>query len=536
MESLSSDGSYSPYAKTSRDQPNPLRPYYNPPSIGIAPTQSPSGAASSPSGHSVPPLPPRDAPSNSTNRDFRELFSDLDYGDYLPDASPSVAELAKRLMDQAIWNYTSVLLAQPFEVAKVVLQCYDAGSAVQENGPQVERSSYMSAHDFNHSDSDSDSDTPSYFMPTSPEETPSHRASKRMNLSRLQSTASQAASSPPQSLTTMRLKKADSVLEVIALLWGKEGATGVWKGTNSTFIYGVLLKTIETWTRSCLSAILDIPDPSLVNASIVNVIGPTILDSPSPIASLSVIVASAAIAGCLLAPVDMVRTRLILTPTSSTPRALLPSLRALPSLSCPPTILSITVLHSTIPTLLSTSLPLFIRNWLRIDPIHTPSTYSVTAFLISLCELFVKLPLETVLRRGHIAVLNAPPPSLSNSKRPSLLPIHTTGLHTQKFKPIVATGPYRGVLGSILYIIYEEGHVNPTSPSIPTTPSRASSSLSNRSRHAEARHAEARRQPARKRGQGLPGLWRGWRVGFWGIVGMYAAAGLGGGGQSGGEF
>lgn len=32
--------------------------------------------------------------------------------------------MTKRLVDQAIWNYTSVLLAQPFEVAKIVLQCH----------------------------------------------------------------------------------------------------------------------------------------------------------------------------------------------------------------------------------------------------------------------------------------------------------------------------------------------------------------------------------------------------------------------------
>lgn len=35
-----------------------------------------------------------------------------------------MADVTKRFVDQAIWNYTSVLLAQPFEVAKIVLQCH----------------------------------------------------------------------------------------------------------------------------------------------------------------------------------------------------------------------------------------------------------------------------------------------------------------------------------------------------------------------------------------------------------------------------
>ena len=110
---------------TSRDAPNPLRPYYIPPSIGLPPQD---GA-------------PNPSPSHSSRSSFpaaaRELFSDIDYESYIPDASKGgsngaeggVADLAKRIVDQAIWNYTSVLLAQPFEVARIVLMCYHADAA-----------------------------------------------------------------------------------------------------------------------------------------------------------------------------------------------------------------------------------------------------------------------------------------------------------------------------------------------------------------------------------------------------------------------
>ena len=40
----------------------------------------------------------------------------------------------------------------------------------------------------------------------------------------------------------------------------------------------------------------------------------------------------------------------------------------------------------------------------------------------------------------------------------------------------------------------------------------------------------------RKKGQGLEGLFRGWRVGMWGLVGVWGAATLGGVGGKGGEF
>ena len=40
-----------------------------------------------------------------------------------------------------------------------------------------------------------------------------------------------------------------------------------------------------------------------------------------------------------------------------------------------------------------------------------------------------------------------------------------------------------------------------------------------------------------KKGQGFEGLWRGWRVGMWGLVGLWGAKGMGNyNGGKGGEF
>jgi fusion and transport protein UGO1 len=52
----------------------------------------------------------------------RDIFSDIDYSDYVPESSLSTVNMIKELLDQALYKYTSVLLAQPFEVAKTVLQ------------------------------------------------------------------------------------------------------------------------------------------------------------------------------------------------------------------------------------------------------------------------------------------------------------------------------------------------------------------------------------------------------------------------------
>lgn len=128
---------------TSRDSPNPLRPYYIPPSIGPPATSIPNGTRTS-SSSPQPSFPSRAGGGGGSSRNnsialskpsfgaqARDYLSDLDYGEYLSDTNPSVAEMAKRLMDQALWNYTCVLLAQPFEVAKTVLQCHLAASQDQ---------------------------------------------------------------------------------------------------------------------------------------------------------------------------------------------------------------------------------------------------------------------------------------------------------------------------------------------------------------------------------------------------------------------
>lgn len=82
-----------------------------------------------------------------------------------------------------------------------------------------------------------------------------------------------------------------------------------------------------------------------------------------------------------------------------------------------------------------------------------------------------------------------------------------------KFRTILPVGPYKGIVGTIWFIVREEGtSVRPEQALIP------------------GRKVEVRR-PAPRKGQGVRGLWRGWRVGFWGLVGMWGAGALGGGGE-----
>lgn len=121
-----------------REGINPLRPYYIPPS-GLSPASNAPPEVTSPSSAQV---------FGSTARD---LIPDLDYADYL-DASPSVSDWVRDALNGALVRYTKVLTAQPFDVAKTILQVYVVPDAADEEldrepTPDKAGSSYDSVRD-----------------------------------------------------------------------------------------------------------------------------------------------------------------------------------------------------------------------------------------------------------------------------------------------------------------------------------------------------------------------------------------------------
>lgn len=98
---------------TTREGPNLLRPYYKPPSIGI-PQDLPGTTSSGTHG-----LGPRNGSAASYASSARDILSDLDYTDY---GSPSTVESVKKQIDDWVYRYMSILLGQPFDIAKTILQ------------------------------------------------------------------------------------------------------------------------------------------------------------------------------------------------------------------------------------------------------------------------------------------------------------------------------------------------------------------------------------------------------------------------------
>lgn len=491
-------------------EPNPLRPYYIPPSIGPAPGAVPNNASAQSSSMPRASRPPHSYQSNTS-----DLLPDLDL-----DFSSSAGEAwtnTRKLLDTLAWRYASCLMAQPFDVAKTILQVSLPPSAVPASTPRKRRTSPRQSsrraegsrrrdrayESFSETDEDlegssqaSDDDIPNYFTSNAPRSRsprkrrrtpPSASPSPDPTPTPSRNSRSRRDNSEPE--YSLQLKRGDSVMHAISVLYETSGAVGLWRATNCTFLYSILLRTTDSFLRSLLLALFGLPDLGgpengglslgISSSAGAGTTGLDLSDSPSPLASLVVVGLASCLSGLLLAPLDLVRTRLIVTPASHAPRGVLSNLKRLPSLILPSKLWLPTALYHSLPQTFSTSMPQILRRQFGVLPETAPTLWSFASFGTSLAELFIRLPLETVVRRSQVNYLQ-------ESSRD--LPL------------IVEPAPYLGIGGTVYSIMYSEG---------------------------ETKTKDAKGMIRIRKGQGSAGLVRGWRVGFWGLVGVWGAGSLG---------
>jgi fusion and transport protein UGO1 len=155
------------------------------------------------------------------------------------------------------------------------------------------------------------------------------------------------------------------------------------------------------------------------------------------------------------------------------------------------------------------STPLFLKNYFSIDPVINPSTWSFFTFIASGLELGIRFPLETVLRRAQIATFTSPAlrqkGPVKGSTKPSKADVEAADVETVVPTPKT----YRGVIGTMWSIVYEEGEA-------PSETGQAYKVLGKQ-------NVDHQNRP----GQGVKGLYRGWRVGMWGLAGIWGAGYLG---------
>lgn len=495
----------------SREGINPLRPYYNPPSLSLDPNHNTS--ASTPD---VPASTSAQVFSNSA----RDLLPDLDYSDYL-DSSSSASDWIRDALNRGVWRYTSVLTAQPFDVAKTILQAYVMPDPNGENprfadGSIPRRGSSLYGEEDDYDDEAHSSDDESvYFSSSAPLGSGPDGPRGRRPRYEITDRSGYIPSSTATPRHILTIKNQTSLMEVLSQLWATSGPTSLWKASNATFIYSLLLPTLNTFIRSLLSAIVGLPEEDIASSMTAD-----ILASASPVATLVLSFISSSLSALILSPIDTARTFLILTPATHGPRSLLRAIRLLPTpnSTVPPHLVPITILHSSLPNFILTTTPLFLKSYLSLDPVINPSMWSLFTFLGSGLELAIRFPLETVLRRAQIASYTSPSlrqqGPVASTNRPSAI--------SQPPEPIETIVPtpqiFRGIVATVWGIIYEEGVSGP-----PPESEKAQELLG---------------KPVlqrRRQGQGIRGLYRGWRIGMWGIAGIWGANILGAVGGSGDE-
>ncbi|KAJ5908915.1 hypothetical protein N7495_001597 [Penicillium taxi] len=480
---------------TSREGVNPLRPYYIPQS-GLSPVTAPTPGVPSPSSAVV---------FGST---ARNLIPDIDYTDYL-ESSPSVSDWVREAVNNSLVRYSQVLIAQPFDVAKTILQVYVVPDAIEEQPDQL--LSTGAASSSYESELDSSDDESTYFTsaaPTTPSpSTPRSRKARHRITDRSGYIRADAAPAPSKHALTIR--NPNAIMDVLSQMWTTNGLTSPWKASNSTFIYSLLLPTLNTFIRSLLSAIAGLPEEDITSSLTAD-----ILTAPSPFTTLILSFVSSSLSALILSPIDTARTLLMLTPATHGPRSLIRAIRQLPTPNCtvPQHLVPITILHSSLPHFITTATPLFLKSYLSIDPHLSPSLWGLFTFLSSGLELAVRFPLETVLRRAQIATYT----SLSLRQKASGVGIRAASIDAYDVETIVPTPrTYRGIVGTMWHIVHDEGmSPNPTG--------------AEHARELLGKPSSQRQLQKRQQGQGIQGLYRGWRVGMWGIAGIWGSSLLGG--------
>lgn len=349
----------------------------------------------------------------------------------------NLGELTKNLVWNFCKNYCKVLLSQPLEIVRLVLQVgyfnfslpAEPSSSYSRLREDMDSSSIL----LGNNSSDEYEEEIDYFLTTDPEP----------SIYRHRKTDSSVAKPRPRNPNKI-YPISQHTVDIMTAIASKDGPFALFKGINASFIHYTLTHTIEAWITGFLSPFLSIPDPFFLDLT----------HSTDPAKSLWLSVLACVLAGVVLMPLDLIKVKLMLTqfnrpvetrnseviaqpaPTDSdaahwasqldvanqrtpqtpenegnadiNPRSVRDSIRNYPTtllLRPPPTITLLTVLHQFSTTVFRKLAPylLFVRY--NIDSYLSPNLYTVVNLVLLITELFIKLPVENMLRKEQVRYL-----------------------------------------------------------------------------------------------------------------------------------
>ena len=368
-----------------------------------------------------------DSFGRNSSSDKNYLY-DLEFLEYFD--LNNISELFKNLVWNFVKNYSKVLLMQPLEILRLVLQVgyFDFSEKADslKSTDKTQESSIDRAFPISHSgeltsnyDSDQESD---YFRSLE---------DNKDNVSLFNSSEEHTI---PDGKKKIRPRSRHAI-DILSSIATQEGPFALFKGLNAYFIHQTLSHSIEAWITGFLSPFLGIPDPFFLDLAHLT----------EPIKSLWLTVLACVITSLILMPLDLIKVRLMLTnfnhtssaarrPSSSTgrkttkseknypksTRSIRESIRNFPRrylTNPPPSITFLTVLHQFTTTIFRKSAPYILLTRFNIDSYQSPNLYTIANLGLLITEFFVKLPVENILRKEQVRFLLKPKPLSEDEKR-----------------------------------------------------------------------------------------------------------------------
>lgn len=335
---------------------------------------------------------------------------DLEFLEYLDFGN--LQETFKDLVWNFFKNYCKAIFSQPLDIVRLILQVgYFDFSEVSHKPALIKKKTVTSV-----ADSDlSDEDEIDFFQ--------SNTVTQPVQSKSKSSSTSNSVIEKPN----YKVRPASQhTLDVINAVCTNDCALAMLRGINASFIYSTLSHTIKAWITGFASPFLNIPDPFFLDLT----------HSTEPAKSLWLSVIACVLTGLILMPLDLIKVRLMLTPirkrtpetTESTLRpeseeiatsaastinlrSIRDSLRHFPTsfILRPPTgITLLTILHQFSTTVFRKSAPylLFVRY--NIDAYLSPTLFTIVNLMLSITEIFIKLPVENLLRKEQVRFLLKP--------------------------------------------------------------------------------------------------------------------------------
>ncbi|EFP84089.2 uncharacterized protein PGTG_10467 [Puccinia graminis f. sp. tritici CRL 75-36-700-3] len=473
---------------------HPLRPYYQPRAQHSTSTQWQTTTtatatarptiqdlmASSPSSSSSLLLRPAH-PSPSSSSIITAY--DLDLRTTASSSSSSLSLIFRGYLSAGMLAFTSAAMVMPFEVGKTLLQVQWIPLSDSDHPPHVpDQEDYLDEAEEEEEEEDDEESLDAYFTQVKPTLRPSigSTISKRTISGSTTNTSKKKRGRKsnemggggrerfPEWVLPVVVER--GVTEMIRAIsrWRGEGFLGLWKGQLTAFVIDTASAKVQPVFLSALSFFASAANLSTSTTNLSTSLLP-LEHYAYPGLPLALAVGSYLATGLLLAPLDLIRTRLIVQSsqlrhrTYSGPldglKKLLHDCRTkhpgggIKSLFLSPTLFFPAFLDNLLRPLFHLATPLFIDRYLNLDRSHDPVRFALAEFALSSTALLFLLPLETIRKRLQLQFPSSSPASSSSS---SNLDDDHSGDSGFKACVRLRPRPYNGIVDAVYRIIVEE--------------------------------------------------------------------------------